>query len=51
MVALVWVLEKICEKSKFGGNLEFASKLQLGLTILSNGQLSGQSGQHQKCSS
>jgi hypothetical protein len=50
MVALVWVLGKICEISKSGGNLEFVSKWHFGLTNVSNGQLSGQSGQHESYS-
>jgi hypothetical protein len=51
MVALVWVLEMICENSKYLGNQVFVSMLPLGLTNLSNGQRSGQSGQHKSCSS
>ena len=50
-VALVWNLERFCENSKSGGNLESVSKWHLGLTNLSNGQSFGQSGQHEKCSS
>jgi hypothetical protein len=45
----IW--KRFVKKSKIGGNLELVSKWHFGLTKLSNGQRSGQSGQHKSCSS
>jgi hypothetical protein len=40
-------LERFCENSKGGENLESVSKWHLGLTKWSNGQSFGQSDQHE----
>jgi hypothetical protein len=47
-MALVWILEKICEDSKFGGNLELVSMSSLVNPILVNLVKVSSGGQQQK---
>ena len=44
-------MEVVCENSKIWGNLESVSTLPLCILIIINRKGTGQSGQHQKCSS